>query len=262
MELWLVREVPAWLVGLALIAGLPAVVLGCDVLIHRTIPHRRLDRHNPVTGAIVAVVGVAYAVIIGLCVVTLWEGQSDAEHTVRREATNVTALVASSRVFGPDAQRRVTDAVVAYQQDLVDEWPDRRAGRPGRQSTAGLAGLADTIGALRPDTEAQRAFVEQAVNRIGLAQELHQQSLSEAEDRQMSVVMWIGVLGATLAILGMCLLFGLDDSLLRRILLALTSAVIATNLYLIVEMNYPYQGSFAVTPDSYEQVVLELRDGT
>ena len=36
-------------------------------------------------------------------------------------------------------------------------------------------------------------------------------------------------------------------------------AVIATNLFLIIEMNYPYYGSFAVTPEAYEQVIADLR---
>lgn len=262
MELWLVSDVPPGLVGLALIVGLPAIVLALDVLIHRALPHRRLDQHNHVTGAIVSVVAVAYAVIIGLSVVTLWERLSEAEHTVRQEAATVTALVPASRVFGADVQRQVVDGVVRYQQDLVDKWPSRQQGLPDRASTEELGDLAETVNALQPATEAQRAFVLEAVARIGQAQQLHQQSLSAAQDRQMSSVMWIGVLASTAAILGMCLFFGLDDRVLRRILLALSSAVIATNLFLVVEMNYPYQGSFGVTPASYQEVIDDLRSGT
>ena len=81
MELWLVRDVPAWLVGVLLVLGLPLAMLALDALIHRQMPHRRLGRHNTVTGVIVSVVGVAYAIVIGLCVVSLWNGFSDAEHT-------------------------------------------------------------------------------------------------------------------------------------------------------------------------------------
>jgi len=222
-------------------------------------PHRRLGRHNTVTGVIVSVVGVAYAIVIGLCVVSLWNGFSDAEHTVREEAANLTALVPTSRVFGPQTQAEVTQEVIAYEQDLVTEWHGRALGVPVRRGPADLDRLADLVAGLRPATAAQQSFVDEAVVRIGYAQRLRQQSVSEAEDRQMSGVMWLGVLAATVSILGLCLLFGLDDPILRRILLVLSSAVIATNLFLIVQMNYPYYGSFSVTPDSYQQVVHDLR---
>jgi hypothetical protein len=74
----------------------------------------------------------------------------------------------------------------------------------------------------------------------------------------MSPVMWIGVLVATVALLSLCPLFGLDDPPVRRVLLALASAVIATNLFLVVEMNFPYYGSFSVGPDAYRAVVATL----
>ncbi|MCA2216611.1 bestrophin-like domain [Jidongwangia harbinensis] len=259
MELWLVRDVPAWLVATVLIVGLPALTLALDVLIHRTMPHRRLGPHNEVTGVIVSIVGVAYAIIIGLCVVSLWEAYTAAEKTVRDEAVTLTALVPTSAVFGPETQQTITDEIIRYETDLVADWHSRHAQGTERQRTADLDRLATTVGALRPTTEAQRSFVLEAIERIGQAEEYHLDSDALADDQRMSQVMWLGVLISTAAILGMCLLFGLDDGVLRRILLALSSAVIATNLFLVIQMNYPYYGSFAVTPTAYEHAIEDLR---
>jgi Protein of unknown function (DUF4239) len=259
VELWLVRDVPAWLVGAVLIIGLPALTLALDVLIHRAMPHRRLSRHNEVTGVIVSIVGVAYAIIIGLCVVSLWEGYTTAEGAVRDEAVNLTALVPTSAVFGAPTQQAIADDIVRYESDLVTDWHARNARGTERRRIADLGRLTATVGALQPTTQAQRAFVIQAVDRIGHADQYHHDSDARADDQRMSDVMWLGVLISTAAILAMCLLFGLDDGALRRILLALAGAVIATNLFLIVEMNYPYYGSFAVTPTAYENAIVDLR---
>jgi hypothetical protein len=244
VELWLVRDVPAWLVGTVLILGLPGLTLTLDVLIHRTMPHRRLDRHNAVTGVIVSVVGVAYAIVIGLCVVSLWDGYTAAEDTVREEAVNLTALIPASAVFDAQTRQQISDDVVRYESDLITDWNAR---------------LTAVVGALQPATEAQKAFVHQAIDKIGRAEQYHHDSDAEADDQRMSNVMWLGVLVSTASILGMCLFFGLDDGLLRRILLTLSSAVIATNLFLIIEMNYPYYGSLSVTPAAYEHVIADLR---
>jgi hypothetical protein len=259
VELWLVRDVPAWLVGAVLIVGLPALTLGLDVLIHRTLPHHRLDRHNAVTGVIVSVVGVAYAIVIGLCVVSLWDGYTAAEDTIRDEAANLTALIPASAVFDAQTQQEISDDVVRYESDLVTDWKVRHAEGTGRGRVADLSRLTAVVGALRPTTAAQRAFVDQAIEKIGRAEQYHHESDAEADDQRMSDLMWLGVIISTAAILGMCLFFGLDDGLLRRILLALSSAVIATNLFLIIEMNYPYYGSFSVTPAAYEQAIAALR---
>lgn len=259
VELWLVQEVPAWLTGAVLILGLPALVLGLDVPIHRRLPHPRLGRHNDVTGVIVSVVGVAYAIVIGLCVVSLWEGYTAAEDTARDEAVNLTALVPAGAVFDAQTQRTLADEVIRYESALVTDWQAREAEGTERRRTADLDRLTAAVGALRPATEAQRAFVLEAIERIGRAEQYHHTSDGRANDQQMSGVMWLGVLVTTASILGMCLFFGLDDTTLRRILLTLTSAVIATNLFLVVEMNYPYYGSFSVSPDAYEQVIDSLR---
>lgn len=261
MELWLVRDVPAWLVGLVVVAGLPALTLALDVLVHRGLPHTRLREHNDVTGVIVATVGVAYAIVIGLCVVSLWEGYKDAQDTVRSEAVSLTPLVAGSAVFGGDVQRSFVTEVIRYEQDIIDDWDAHRGPRADDRRIADLDQITAIVGALRPDTEAQRAFVQEAMRTVGRAEQFRQQAKTEGEERQMSPVMWMGVLVATGALLVLCPFFGLDDPVVRRLLLGLAAAVIATNLFLVIEMNFPYYGSFSVDPGAHRTVVANLRSG-
>jgi hypothetical protein len=259
VELWLVRDVPAWLVGLVLLIGVPAALLALDTLIHRHLRHKRLHRHNDVTGVMVSVVGVAYAIVIGLCVVSLWEGYSDAEHTVREEAANLTALVPAAAVYSPAVQAAITDDIVRYQRDIVEDWTARTGADTNQHRLADLDRLVTTVAALRADTPAQQEFVKNALSTIGHAEQLRHQAEIEGEDRQMSPVMWIGVFATTIVFLGLCLFFGVDDTTLRRLLLTLVGVVIATNLFLIVEMNYPHYGAFSVGPEAYEAVVENLR---
>jgi len=201
---------------------------------------------------------VAYAVVIGLCVVSLWEGYKDAQDTVRAEAVALTPLIAGSATFGPEVQREVTTEIARYERDIIEGWERHLGERPNARRIADLERLTALIARLEPATEAQRAFVTEAVRTVGQAESLRQAAKSEADDRQMSPVMWLGVLTATVALLALCPLFGLDDPPVRRTLLTLVSAVIATNLYLVVEMNFPYYGSFSVGPDAYRAVLAAL----
>lgn len=261
MDLWLVRDVSPWLVGAVLILGLPFLTLCLDMLFHRMMPHARLYQHNEVTGVVVSVVGVAYALVIGLCVVSLWDGYTSAKDTVRDEAASLTALVPNSIVFDAQIQRTVMAEIIRYESDLVNDWQTRLDEGSDRERTADLDRLATFVGNLRPTTDAQRAFMADALQKIGRAEQFHHDNDAEADDQRVSGVMWFGVLTSTAAIISMLLFFGLADTVVRRALLGLASAVIATNLFLIIEMSYPYYGSFAVRPDAYQQVIEDLRRG-
>lgn len=128
-----------------------------------------------------------------------------------------------------------------------------------REEEAALDAIGDTVGTLEPTTEAQRAFVQDAVDRVGVGRQLRQIALDQASDQQIPGVLWFAFGSVTVAVLATCLLFGLDDHIVRRALLALAVLVVATNLFVVVEMNYPYFGTFSVGPDSYVQAATSLR---
>jgi hypothetical protein len=60
-------------IGLLLICLAKLVAVGGLVLVQRLMPARRRLRHNDVAGFIYAVLGVAYAVLLGLVVVAVWK---------------------------------------------------------------------------------------------------------------------------------------------------------------------------------------------
>ena len=55
-----------------------AFAVGGLVLVQRLVPIERRQEHNDVAGFIYAVLGVAYAVLLGLMVVAVWQDWQDA----------------------------------------------------------------------------------------------------------------------------------------------------------------------------------------
>ena len=66
-----------------------------------------------------------------------------------------------------------------------------------------LGALVTTVGELEPKTEAQRAFVDDAVARLARAAELRATSVRLARDQQLPDVLWIAVLGGSVIVLGL-----------------------------------------------------------
>jgi hypothetical protein len=124
--------------------------------------------------------------------------------------------------------------------------------------SADLDGLVATVAALQPDTPAQRAYVEDAMARLNRQTELRTVAVRLATDQQLPDILWVAVLGGSIVVLALCLTCGVRDGVLRRVLLVGVTAAVGINLFLVVDLNYPFYGSIRIHPDSYENVVTSL----
>jgi hypothetical protein len=148
--------------------------------------------------------------------------------------------------------------VIAYNQDVVDHWPERIHGDASEAVRHDLSELVTMVGGLRPETEAQRAFVGDAVDRLADAAELRATSIRLAQQQQLPGVLWIAVIGGSVIVLSLSLTCGVRDDAMRGILLAGVTATVGINLFLVAELNYPFFGDLAIGPDSYRDVITTL----
>jgi hypothetical protein len=258
MARWLASDVPEWVVGVLFLIVLPALVVLSQALVHKWAPQWRRGEHNDAAGIILGASAVAYSVAIGLCVVTMWDKYDEAKEAIEAEAMNLGALADGSGVFEAPVQRRIQEGVIAYNRDAVEQWAGRTRGEASVTSSRDLALLHETVGQLRPESHAQRAFVDDAVARLASAVELRATSLRLARDEQLPDVLWIAVLGGSAIVLGLCLTTGIPDSALRRVLIFGLAAIVGINLFLVVELNYPFHGEFAIRPDSFTEVTTSI----
>ena len=66
------------------------------VLVQRMVPVELRKQHNDVAGFIYAVLGIAYAVLLGLVVVAAWEQFQTARNTTEREASELAEVFGSA----------------------------------------------------------------------------------------------------------------------------------------------------------------------
>jgi hypothetical protein len=255
---WIAFNVPEWTSILLFLVLLPALMLGVQRLVRRAFPSWERGDHNDAAGVMLSAAVVVYSVAIGLCVVTLWGKLDDAKRATQAEAINLVAVAEGSRVFNAAVQDQIRSEVIAYNRDVVAGWPGRIRGEPQQQVSRDLDGLLATVAQLHPQTQAQEAFIDDAVTRLARASELRITTVRLARDQQLPDVLWIAVLGGSVVVLGLCLTCGVKDSMLRRILLTGVTATVGINLFLVSELNYPFYGDIRVGPDSYADVVSML----
>jgi hypothetical protein len=172
MAKWLASEVPEWVTGTFFLVGLPTIMVLLQMLVHRRFPQWRRGDHNDVSGIMLSAAVVVYSVAIGLCVITLWGKLDEARLATEAEATNLGALPGGAAVFDRPTEARLRAGVIAYNQDVVNRWPARVRGEASATVGRDLQNLVLTVGELKPVTEAQRAYVDDATARLSRGTEL------------------------------------------------------------------------------------------
>jgi hypothetical protein len=161
-------------------------------------------------------------------------------------------------VSGSPARSAIDAGVLAYNRDVLAGWELRVRGDTVPAAGSALDSLTASIGAVTPRTEAQEAFVHDAVRRLSRATELRAEAVRLAHDQQLPNVVWISVLTGSIVVLSLCVTCGIGDGMLRRVLVAGVAATIGVNVFLAVELNHPFDGGVRIEPESCQDVVAHL----
>src|SRR6187200_1166815 len=115
---------PAWLQGTLIIGGSVLLALGGMFLVRRAVPHSVLREQNEVAGFLIAVLGVAYAVLLAFVVVVVWEDFEEARTTVEQEAHPMAIVWRDAHALPEPTRGRVMGLCRDYTRTVVqEEWP-------------------------------------------------------------------------------------------------------------------------------------------
>ncbi|GFN08873.1 hypothetical protein Smic_74290 [Streptomyces microflavus] len=113
-----------WLVLSIAMASACAVVLTIAVLNNRRIADDDDPSETPdVIEYMTMMIGVVYAIVLGLAIAGVWEGRSAAQESVRLEAQALHEVQARSSVYPVEVRDRIRADVDAYVAHVIDdEW--------------------------------------------------------------------------------------------------------------------------------------------
>jgi hypothetical protein len=111
-------------VGLIVLCVAMTLAVGGLILVQRLVPIGLRRQHNDVAGFIYAVLGVVYAVLLGLMVVAVWEEWNQAAQTADDEASSLAEVFfIADRMPEPDG-RHIQELARTYARVVVnEEWP-------------------------------------------------------------------------------------------------------------------------------------------
>jgi hypothetical protein len=213
--------------------------------------HARKDS-NDFTGAVVAVIGTTYAVILAFTLAGVWAMFQQAQANEEQEANAlVNVFRIASQLKDPNA-RAIQELCVRYADNaLAKEWPamqneqDLPEGNQMINEFWTLAGEAQAHA--QPDAIAAYQLMEEL---RGLTQYRRIRAMQSHES--LPIILWtVLIAGGIITVASSCF-FGVPNFRFHLLQVLVLSFLIALVLVAIADIDQPYQGNLTVDPRGFQ----------
>jgi hypothetical protein len=232
---------------LASVAGL--------VLVQRLVPIELRKQHNDVAGFIYAVVGIAYAVLMGLVVVAAWEQFQTARNTANREADELAELFWLGHRLPPAEGHQLQELTRSYAQVVVDEeWPLMARGESSPRAWALIDEIRLTLQNQDPNTDAEQVLYDQGLQRIHDLADARRDRLVESREG-IPRILWVVLVVGAIVTVSFTYLFGMDSNTTHTLMVAALALMIGLILFTLGSLEYPFSGVVRLGPEAFELVL-------
>ena len=251
--------------GLLLVAIATLVAVVGMVLVQHLVATERRKQHNDVAGFIYAVLGVSYAVLLGLMLIAVWEQWNAAEEVASDEANELAGIFYFAHALPQPEGRHIQELVRSYAQVVVEEeWPAMAQGRSSPKAWATLDELRGTILGLDPPTDAQKVPYSQA-RYSEVLEQLHgvgdaRRERLLAASGGLPTILWVVLIGGGVITIAFTYLFGLENTLVHTLMVAALALVLSLSLFTIASLDHPFMGDVRIHPDAFEQVLERFHE--
>ncbi|WP_329131396.1 DUF4239 domain-containing protein [Streptomyces sp. NBC_01476] len=247
-----------WVALVIAMVAVCAVVLSVVVLMQRRIAEDDDPSETPdVIEYMVMMIGVVYAIVLGLAIAGVWEGRGSAQADVLAEAQALHEVKSRVQVYPADVRDKVRSDVDAYVVFVADhEWPYmRKHGELSPQGTALLNQVRTDVTQFDPRSDLAAQAYQPVVDEVAAADQARA-SRGQNAGATMPGMVWFGLITGALVTVGLIFTLQIRRSPRELLLAGLFSALIAFLLFLIWDLDAPFGSGLAVSADVLRDIVL------
>jgi hypothetical protein len=255
----LLNTFPTWVLAIFTVGVAVALSAGGLLLVRRRFPDLYKHGVNDVIGVVIGVLAAVFGILLGFVTVALYQDFTDAEATVRSEATELIQLYDDSLAFSPPARVAVKREIKSYIAAVrFSEWDRMRDGKAdSRVGDKHVGDLYRVLQAYEPKTQSQTAFYTDAVARLNDVVDARRSRLNDASEEMPGAFRIMLVLGAALLI-GSLYLLGTTNRRLHLTLIVGVAVLTSFNLLIVAALDHPFSGDISVSNKPFNQERLKL----
>ncbi|MEI6034610.1 MAG: DUF4239 domain-containing protein [Verrucomicrobiae bacterium] len=257
VEQLLVLNLSPLFLGLAcLVVPVALAYLGL-LLTRRLIPNRFLSQQHDVTGAIFGTMGTIYGIFLAFIVATTWQYYSTTGANVVQEAMCLGDLYSNSMAFPQGFRDEIRQTMRDYRDALVSqEWKTLARGKSSPEATQLLNQLTDAFARHKVADASEGAFFQGSVQYLNRLKELRAARLDDSSSGLIPFL-WCVLLAGAVATISFTFLFAPENIHAQAFMAMLLTGVICLTLYTIVNLDFPFSGLVAISPEPLKK--LEMR---
>ncbi|MEV6247632.1 hypothetical protein AB0M38_15715 [Streptomyces sp. NPDC051742] len=249
-----------WLVLTLAMAAACAVVLTIVVINNRRIPEDDDPSETPdVIEYMTMMIGVIYAIVLGLAIAGVWEARGAAQETVRQEAQAMHEISARVEVYPQQVRDRIRADVDAYVSYVVDEeWAYMaEEGELSEEGTALLDRVRRSVTDYQPANDFEGQAYQPLVDQVAVADDARG-ARGQSAGATMPGVVWFGLIIGALVTVGLIFTLQIRRTGRELLLAGLFSVLIAFLLFLIWDFDAPFGRGISATATPFTDLFPQL----
>ncbi|WP_405999618.1 hypothetical protein [Streptomyces sp. NBC_00829] len=248
-----------WLVLALAMAAACAVVLVIVLLRHYRLNRAGAPEEEAETPDVLEymtmMVGVVYAIVLGLAIAGVWEARSAAQDDVRREAQALHEVTQRAKVYPAGVQEKLRSDIDSYVSYVVhQEWPRMVGHNELSDEGAGLlATVRADIAQRTPANDLEAQAYQPLLEQVAVADDARN-ARAENAGATLPGVVWFGLITGALVTIGLIFTLQIGRTPRELLLAGLFSALIAFLLFLVWDFDAPFGRSGSESADAFRQL--------
>ncbi|MFI0960035.1 hypothetical protein ACH4S8_01250 [Streptomyces sp. NPDC021080] len=249
-----------WLVLALAMAAACLVVLAVTLVRHRRAREDEDPTETPdVIEYMTMMIGVVYAIVLGLAIAGVWEARGSAQNQVQAEAQALHEISERVRVYPPDVRDRIRGDVDAYVHHVVTtEW--KAMTEQGRVTDEGgrlLDRVRHDVTDYQPKSDFEAQAYQPLLDQVTAA-DTARSARADSTGATMPGVVWFGLITGAVVTVGMIFALQIRRTARELVLAGLFSALIAFLLFLIWDFDSPYSRGITASAEPFTTLFPHL----
>ena len=217
--------------------------------------HDKLEKYKDITALYVNIIGVLYGIFLAFVVVAIWESYDHTKENIERETNALGNLYRDAQNL-PNADRNIIQGDIrTYLYNVVNkEWRSEKNFDECEESVAANYALQNYISNFNPQTKHEEIIYQMMLsdlNDMGIARRIR---VSE-NTAEMPLIIWVILILGAFSLIIYLGCFYIEDIRFHLWLAFGVSGLVAILLFIAFALNYPFTGSTAIPPDSFQNLL-------
>lgn len=207
---------------------------------------------NDFTGALVAVIGTTYAVLLAFMLSNVWNMFQQAQINAEQEANDVVNVFRIGSLLQEPARHQLQDLARQYAQNAVsDEFPAMRKDEtPTDQGGVDGAMWAIASG-LKPRSEEESQALSGLMSTLRSLTEHRRIRILQSRQELPGILWLVLIAGGVITVAAVCF-FGVSNFRFHVLQVIVLSFLISLMLVAIADIDRPYQGNQRIAPSGFQ----------